>query len=267
MWLSRARYLFFWLLFLGRSGRDLHLIVTRKKRGISMNWSEILRVLLGIRTMVKVEVKQRRAKVVVRNISDLTVLIEIFLHHSYVVPMSSQEMIIIDVGSYVGYFALYCLLNCPFARIICFEPDKESCRVCRENMRSNLSLTRRVKINNWGVGGETKQVVYYHYSFAAHNSEYRFYPPVSESMVKLQAGREIIGRERVIDLLKIDTEGAEYEILYAFDKAEFAKIKRVLVETHELAGFRRNTRALRSYLKRFYPKVDQKGRILRAEIQ
>lgn len=51
-----------------------------------------------------------------------------------------------------------------------------------------------------------------------------------------------------IDFLKIDAEGAEYEILYGCDDRIFARIARIALEFHHIDDDRSNGRELKSFL-------------------
>lgn len=51
-----------------------------------------------------------------------------------------------------------------------------------------------------------------------------------------------------VEMLKIDIEGAEYDVFYATSDATFKRIKRIAVETEDLDLDRRHTDALSSFL-------------------
>jgi FkbM family methyltransferase len=51
-----------------------------------------------------------------------------------------------------------------------------------------------------------------------------------------------------VNLLKLDCEGAEYEILYSTNREVLKKIKRMLIEVHPLDDEKRNEKYLSSFL-------------------
>ena len=61
-----------------------------------------------------------------------------------------------------------------------------------------------------------------------------------------------------IDLLKMDCEGAEYEVLYATSPEQLQRISRLRMEYHNLDGLRQHVGSLSTYL------VDNGFRIVRA---
>ena len=51
-----------------------------------------------------------------------------------------------------------------------------------------------------------------------------------------------------VDLLKLDCEGAEYDILYSLPKEKFKKINRIALEAHKREGKTNNALSLKAFL-------------------
>jgi len=137
---------------------------------------------------------------------------------------------IIDVGAHIGLFALYTSQFCKRGKIICYEPIKENYQM----LLSNLEL------NN------LSNVISYNKAVSKTNSQIRIYINSDESghsMFKPQENfvdvdsislQQIIDENHLdsIDFLKLDCEGAEYEIIENLPKTKFTQIKRMVIEYH-----------------------------------
>ena len=138
--------------------------------------------------------------------------------------------IVVDVGSHIGLFALYASQFCKHGKIICFEPIKEN----HDMLLLNLEL------NN------IKNVITYNKAVSKTNSPIRIYLNSDESGHSMFEHQEtyvdvdsvslpqIIDEHNMscIDFLKLDCEGAEYEIIDNLNKSKFDQIKKMVIEYH-----------------------------------
>lgn len=261
---NKFTYLVFWILFLIRSRRELVKILISNNSPIHIKPANLIKALLGFRAPVELIVEGRQALVEVNNISDLTVLFEIYTQEIYPIEQTKQKITIVDLGSYVGYFAIFCLLKCPQAQIYCYEPDEDSFKKLMTNLRLNRKIAHQVKYSNFGLGKEREKRAFYHYKFSSHNSLFKFYNPSKTTIITLQPIKKELNKIKgKIDLLKIDVEGAEHEILSSLGKSEASKIKQILVEVHDLDK-EINTKTLINYLSQFYNQLAVSNKILSA---
>jgi FkbM family methyltransferase len=154
---------------------------------------------------------------------------------------------IVDVGANMGSFAVYAAASNPGARILCYEPHPENFRLLNDNISRN-GLQHRVTAFPYAVAS-TKE-----------SRDFGVGQSPTHSLVGSESGRsesvacttlqDIFSTQRLekIDLLKINCEGAEYEILESCSSADFTHISRIRLEYHDLKGSARNGRSMSRFL-------------------
>ena len=159
------------------------------------------------------------------------------VYHLDIDKDKTNEFNIIDVGAYIGLSILYFKSRYPNAHIIAFEPNPNVFPLLEENVEYNN--IKNVQLHNIAIGENTKERKLYIESsgFAAFstasfkkdawNGKQKSRPII----VKTEPLSKYINEK--VDLLKIDVEGAEYEILKELNKSgSFSKIENLLVEYH-----------------------------------
>lgn len=147
--------------------------------------------------------------------------------------------VVVDLGANAGYFCLAASMNAQKLRLIAVEPLPANIKALRSNMDRN-GITDYSLMQNAVLTNESG-VLELH--FEADDVE-----SVSASMVvKRNAATSIkvptITLDSIvasheldkIDLLKIDCEGAEYNIIFNTSKHLFDRIQRIVIETHDWA--------------------------------
>lgn len=178
-------------------------------------------------------------------------VIEIFLQEEYgVVPNDST---IIDLGANIGTFSVYAAVTARNVRVYAYEPLKAFYDLMLENVRAN-GCERAVECFNYAVAGDSKPR-----RLAVEGTDFFF--PTLVGAEKEEGGVRSIevpcvtlagivesNRIEAVDLLKMDCEGAEYEILYNAPPALFPRIKEIRMEYHNLDADGQNVEALREFL-------------------
>ena len=192
---------------------------------------------------------------------------EIFVEHCYDVPNLPSAPFVIDAGANIGLFSLWMKQKYPSAKILAFEPAPQTFDVLRRNLALHgvLSGGDAVETYRCGLGVEesssAKKLTYY--PNAPGNST--LYPDQKEGLKALVAqrfpehGAQVIegwlgaetqvevevqrlshflagyggGVER-IDLLKVDVEGAEFDVLAGLDEEHWALVQNVVLEISEI---------------------------------
>jgi FkbM family methyltransferase len=143
---------------------------------------------------------------------------------------------IIDIGANVGVFTLWVATRNPEVQVIALEPSPRMCAYLRENI--TRSGARNVTAVQSACGGATREAVLFQRGVEAANSLYaqdnygsRFYPLARTEMLTLD---DLFQRfdVRRCKLLKMDCEGAEYEILLNASEATLRRIERISMEYH-----------------------------------
>lgn len=172
----------------------------------------------------------------------------------YFVPRKIVEMknpVIVDVGANVGYFSLFAINTLRSPRVYSYEP-----------IRRNFSLMERYAdelgdcnwhIENKAISGEIGQLDLHFDETDAFTTSASLFGHRGGSGLEcvecetLERVMERFGLD-TIDILKLDCEGAEYEILYRAPAAVLKKIRSITMETHRGIDPKQNRAALRLYL-------------------
>lgn len=139
---------------------------------------------------------------------------------------------IVEVGANVGTFALYAASTDPTVRLYSYEPIPENYRVLLDNIAAN-GFEDQIKAFNLGVAGTSGSRQFY----LASSPEHSFIKADDSSRgitVDCLSLLEVLDRNNLtkVDLLKINAEGAEYEILYSAPKECFDRINEIRMEYH-----------------------------------
>jgi FkbM family methyltransferase len=153
---------------------------------------------------------------------------------------------VVDIGAHIGIFSIFAATKAKNGRVYSYEPLLENFKFLERNILIN-SL-KNISIFNLGVAGRKMERKF-------------FINPVGGSLI----GNSNLNFRRIqcitledifndnklekINFLKIDCEGAEYEILFNTPKEIFEKIDRISMEYHS------DSQNLNTKLKEFLEKM------------
>jgi FkbM family methyltransferase len=142
---------------------------------------------------------------------------------------------VIDVGAGLGDFTLFAA-GVSGTRVLAFEPFPESFGLLTENMA--LNQMDNVVVFPEAVGSAEGSLLLDLAGGEPLQFQSRAAPvtrPESQISVKARPLQEIIDRPDIenCDLLKLDCEGAEYDILMKSAPEALAKIRRIVMEYHD----------------------------------
>lgn len=156
---------------------------------------------------------------------------EIFVDEYYKKGLIKKNMTIIDIGAAMGLSALYFK---DYAKMIyACEPFEQ----VYKSAKKNTEKYKNIKVFNIGIASTTRDAVLYGYDNQPPATiELRSNVPVtSTAVVKFVAIDEFMKQNKInhVDLLKIDCEGAEYEIFSSVAFKNIAsKIDYIIGEAH-----------------------------------
>lgn len=169
----------------------------------------------------------------VKEFMTLYIYKEIFIDKCYDFPiLTVKNPIIIDIGGNTGLFSLRMKQLYPEASIYAFEPFAPNFKQFSDTI--NVSELKNVMAFPYGVGGTTrKEKLYINKKNIGGNS-------ILESRnnskafteIDLVSIKEIFEKLKItkIHLLKMDCEGAEYEIIKDIDLLLSASIEKIVFE-------------------------------------
>ena len=144
-------------------------------------------------------------------------------------PISNDD-VIIDVGAHIGLFALFASQFCKNGKIFCYEPIKENYKILIENIEMNQ--IQNIFPNNLAVTKETSRVkIFLNDDQSGHSmfiQNKNFVEVDSKSLSDIFIDNGI----KECDFLKLDCEGAEYEIVESLSADLFTKINKTVIEYH-----------------------------------
>lgn len=129
---------------------------------------------------------------------------------------------IVDIGGNIGLFSLWAWHHFPNARILTYEPNPRVFDFLSENLAPTRAVPHLV-----GVASKPGRAVMNDLS----NSRTASTTPASSGQIRLITLSQIVEEAGgSIDILKMDCEGAEWDIFH--DKQAFASIKAIRMEYH-----------------------------------
>jgi FkbM family methyltransferase len=166
---------------------------------------------------------------------------QIFVNGEYPNTFQADDTVV-DIGGHVGLFALYASQYVPNGRVYSFEPSPYNYERFQEHMEKN-NITN-VEVSRCAVTGSTADTTLYLSQDTGANSIYKkcaheyFQPHQTKQDVVVESTTlsRILEKVGYISYLKIDCEGAEYDILESLTPQEFSKIKQIVLEWHPVDG-------------------------------
>ena len=176
-------------------------------------------------------------KCIIRNKSDSIAFFENFFLKLNT-PEKEFEIklndIIVDIGAHVGYFTLISTKNASLGKIYSIEPHKESFEILKKNLLLN-NITN-VNAFNVAITKSTGKIrLYIDKDNQIGNTIIKNKNHNQSEYVDSFSLKDFVSNNKneKIDFLKIDCEGAEYEILMNASSSDLNKIKKISVEIHE----------------------------------
>jgi FkbM family methyltransferase len=131
-----------------------------------------------------------------------------------------ENAVIYDLGANIGTFSLAVKKVCPQARIVAYEPIKENFFLLERNVPF-------AELHQEAVAGHTGAV-----SFDFNEQPHSHKMAIGGNLMLPARSLTDLITDQTVDLLKLDIEGAEFEVIEETDPALFKRIKRIVMETH-----------------------------------
>jgi len=172
-----------------------------------------------------------RIKIRVRS-TDLMALTNVWMINEYDIEnfkINTNDMII-DIGAHIGLFSLLASQLCKTGKILSFEPVRENFDLLVSNLK--LNHVENVLPFNIAVSKNSGSLdLFLNNDQSAHS----IFSKSSESISVESTSLQKIFEENKISsckLLKLDCEGAEYEIIDSLPSEYLDKIQNMVIEYH-----------------------------------
>ena len=165
--------------------------------------------------------------------SDLNCLKKVFLTMEYSMPFKISPKVIVDAGANIGMATLYFAAKYPKANIIAIEPESSNFKILQHNC-SSLSNVTLLEAALWPF--EQTVVI-----ANSQNEKYEFSVAAMTGDGSLAGGIPTINvpallkktADQRIDLLKLDIEGAEWELFSTDCESWLNKVQVIAIELHD----------------------------------
>jgi FkbM family methyltransferase len=156
--------------------------------------------------------------------------------------------VVIDIGAHIGTFSVWAAQKATSGHVFSFEPDPENYALLEENKR--LNHLANLHIVNSAVSEMRGQARLFTSDY--HNMTHSFFEEGTRDhtfvhTISLGDILQEYGLERV-HYLKIDAEGAEYQIILNTSAEVLARIDKIFIEYHDYLKHGYNYRHLTGYL-------------------
>ena len=150
-----------------------------------------------------------------------------------------EVKVVLDIGANIGIAALYFASSFPNAVVHAFEPEPGNCELLQANARS----IPRIQVHPFALGAEDGELRLFDSDDKANLGGFSSHglgvnTGRSKTVPVRHAGRALsgLGIDRA-DVIKIDTEGAEWEILTAMDRGLLGGVRVIMGELHGRRDF------------------------------
>ncbi len=164
---------------------------------------------------------------------------EIFMDECYLAGLEHdifQGATVIDIGANAGYFSLFAAAKFPHSRIFSYEPVPVN--YAQLQRHCDLNSSALIKCYQQAVAGKNGEVVLSFDTSDSFTTSATMFAPssVEEKSLKVPC----VSLQTVMDqngitkcgLLKMDCEGAEYDILYNCPVEYLQRIDQIAMEVH-----------------------------------
>lgn len=185
--------------------------------------------------------------------SDTTVIYEALiktgLKGEYAVPSNMAPEVILDIGGNIGVATIFFSRLFPAAHIHVFEPVPDNLVM----LRKNVATLKNVTVHPVALGKADAQTAIFWSEEDANLGGFSLYQRnanVSKSVtIDVRESAKYLAQNGIdrADLIKIDTEGSEFDILTSLNEAMLSKAKWIVGELHGIRDFELLTHLSKSF--------------------
>lgn len=178
-----------------------------------------------------------------RHLTDFDIVVEVLVNNSYGFSFTDEDCVVIDIGMNVAIASLYFAKQPHVKKVYGFEAFPDTYEQAAANIALNPSGIRdKITAENFALSNENRKMMV---AVSAEETGWRniFSRDESKRQIEIEcrdAGEvvsDILDRHTEKIVLKVDTEGAEFIIFEALERAGcFEKIDVIMMEYHGDSG-------------------------------
>ncbi len=169
--------------------------------------------------------------------SDHSTFRQIFIEHEYDIPLNFKPKTIIDAGANIGLAAIYFSRAYPESIIYSIEPEGSNVDLLRENVArySNVVIYQQALHHSANINIDVMDESKGKYGFVTKESDNTVDCENTIESVKSLSIQSLMELHdiKVIDILKIDIEGAERDIFSKGYEVWLPKTRCLIIEFHD----------------------------------
>lgn len=169
-----------------------------------------------------------------RGEADDSVLAEIFTLREYELLEPALKMartVVLDIGAHKGFFALYVRALNETVPVLCYEPEEVNYAALKKHLE--LNKIQGITTKNVAVA-QSEGTLLLNVSEDSHNHSIVVAPGTTvQKKVNATTLEKIVNKFEKVDVLKMDVEGAEFQIFENTAPEVLQKIGTVFMEYHQ----------------------------------
>lgn len=212
------------------------------------NWYSFIMNYIGFKNEVNTYKFRNGIKIKTDEGVDAATIAVIFIKKDY--GKIKDNSIIIDIGANIGVFSIYAASTSKNTIVYAYEPMPKSYSLLLKNININ-KFERNILPFKLGVGTKKEK----RKLFLASGSPFHSLYTVNEAdknylEIECVSLKDILKSNYIkeCDILKIDCEGAEFEILYNTPSEYFKRIKKIRLEYHNRKTKNYNIQSLTKFI-------------------
>jgi len=228
------------------------------------NWPSFLLNYIGLKAEPPVYILRNGTKIKTKDSLSAVTIAVVFIKKDY--GSINDNSVVIDIGANIGVYSIFAAQS-KNTIVYAYEPMVDNFNLLRENIKLN-KLEKNIFPFNLAVGArKEKRKLYlggspFHSFYPINKSPFNrlygnYFKEKNQKYTEVNSiSLKDIFKENKIDqcdILKMDCEGAEFEILYNLPDEYFKKIKKIRLEYHNHLANKKNRG---DYLIKF---LEQKG--------
>lgn len=197
------------------------------------DWLPFLLNYIGFKNCGQVYLFRNGTRIKTRERIDTVTIAVIFIKKDYGDVLDNST--IIDIGANIGGYSVFAATTSRNTKVYAYEPMPKSYKLLLENIQINRLENNIIPFNLGGSSTKERRRLFLSTGGSPFHSLYTNEQNKGYVEIECLSLQDIFDDNRIeqCDILKMDCEGAEYEIFYHTPVEYLKKIKEIRMEYHE----------------------------------